>query len=84
MRYSLHVVGIRAEFYKMSTRDPTYAKLGVPSLEQRNDVAADDDLTEAMEKPDTHMTTQLKKAVATLSASNATKRDRKGGPATEK
>lgn len=56
----------------------------MPSLEQWNDVAAADDLTEPMEKLDTHITTQLMKAVATLSAGNATKRAGKGGPAKEK
>ena len=65
----------------MAARDPTYAKMILPTLQQRNDVAAADDLTEAMEKLDSHMTTQLMKAVATLSASNATKRTGKGGSA---
>lgn len=84
IRYGLRVVGLRSEFYKLAARDPTYAKLVMPSLEQRNDVVAADDLTGPMEKLDTHMTTQLMKAVATLSASNATKRAGKGGPAKEK
>lgn len=74
VRYGLRVMGLRSEFYELSARDPTYAKMVMSSLEQRNDVAAADDLTEAMEKLDSHMTTQLMKAVATLSASNATKR----------
>ena len=33
IRYGLRVVGIRAEFYKMSARDTRYAKLFMPSLE---------------------------------------------------
>ena len=81
IRYGLRVVGLRSEFYKMAARDPTYAKMILPTLQQRNEVAAADDLTEAMDKLDSHMTTQLMKAVATLSGSNATKRNGKGGPA---
>ena len=65
----------------MAARDPTYARMILPTLQQRNEVAAADDLTEAMDKLDSHMTTQLMKAVATLNASNATKRTGKGGPA---
>ena len=65
----------------MAARDRTYAKIILPALQHRNEVAATDDLTEAMDKLDSHMTTQLIKAVATLSAINATKRTGKGGPA---
>lgn len=77
-------MGLRTEFYKMVSRDPTYAKLIMPSLEQRNDVAAADDLSEPLEKLDSHMATQLMKAVANLSASNATKRAGRGSAAAEK
>ena len=83
-RYGLRVVGLRAEFYKMSAKDPTYAKLVMPTLERRNEIAAADDLQESMNKLETHLSTQLMKAVATLSASNATKRAGKGGVAGEK
>ena len=38
------------------------------------DVPASDDLIERMERLESHMATQLMKAVATLSASNSTKR----------
>lgn len=85
IRYGLRVTGLRCEFYKMAARDPVHAKLIMPSLERRNDVAAADDLQESMNKLDTHLNTQLMKAVATLAASNATKRSgngkKKGGPA---
>jgi len=81
IRYALRVTGLRCEFYKMVSKDPTYAKLIMPSLEKRNDVPAADDLVGPLEKLDTHMSTQLMKAVATLSASNATKRAGKGGAA---
>lgn len=47
-------------------------------LEQRNDHPATDDLFELLKKLDTHMNTQLMKAIATLSASNATKRAGRG------
>lgn len=79
--YGLRVTGLRVEFYRMVARDPTYAKLVMPSLEQRNELPASDDLIEPMDKLETHMSTQLMKAVATLNASNATKRSGKGGPA---
>lgn len=76
-RYGLRVVGLRSEFYKMAAEDPTYAKLVIPTLEKRTDVVASEDLVDAMAKLDSHMSTQLMKAVATLSASNATKRSGK-------
>ena len=44
-------------------------------------MAAADDLTESMDKLDSHMNTYLMKAVASMSASNATKQTGKGGPA---
>jgi len=78
--YGLRVCGLRAEFYRMAERDPVHAKLVLPTLEQRNTVAASDDLVEPMDKLDALMATQLMKAVASLSASNATKRAGKGGP----
>ena len=54
----------------------------MPTLEARADVPASDDLIEPMERLESHMATQLKKAVATLSASNAMKRaGGKGGAA---
>ena len=74
IRYGLRVVCLRSEFYKTAARDPKYAKMILPTLQQRNEVAAADDLTEAMDKLDSHMSTQLMKAVATLSVSTATKR----------
>lgn len=83
IHYGLRVVGLRSGFYKMAHRDFTHARLVLPSLEQRYDVAAADDMVEPLEKLDAHMTSQLMKAVATLSASNATKRagKKKGGAA---
>ena len=81
IRYGLRFVGLRSEFYKTAARDPTYAKMILPTLQRRNEVAAADDLTESMDNLDSHMTTHLMKAVATLGASNATKRTGKGGRA---
>lgn len=83
-RYGLVVVERRAEFYRMSARDPNYAKLVIPSLEHQNDVSTAYDLTEAMEKLDTHIITQFMKLVATLSAINAKRRAGKGDYAKEK
>lgn len=66
----------------MASKDPVYAKMVLPSLEDRSDMAASEDLVEPLETLASHMSTQLMKAVATLSASNATKRaNGKGGPA---
>lgn len=73
IRYGLRVTGLRVEFYKLVARDPTHATLVMPSLEQRNDIPAANDLVEPLEKLDVHMSTQLMKAVATLNASNTTK-----------
>lgn len=82
VRYSLRVLGLRAEFCKLASEDPTYAKLVLPALERRGDVAASDDLNKPLGNLESHMTTQLMKSMATLSASNATKLAQgRGGPA---
>jgi len=65
----------------MAARDPAHAKMIMPTLERRNEIAPADDLTETLDKLDGHMTTQLMKAVAALSASNTTKKAGKGGAA---
>ena len=84
IRYGLRVVSLRSEFYKMASKDPVYAKMVMPILEGRNDMAASEDLDEPLETLASHMSTQLMKAVATLSASNATKGAKgKGGHAGE-
>ena len=67
----------------MTSRDPTYAKLVMPSFEQRNNFTAAHDLSEALEKLHGHIATQLMKAVTTLSASIATKRAGRGVAAAE-
>jgi hypothetical protein len=51
-----------------------HARLIMPALEGRNDVSAADDLDDNLEKLDTHMASQLIKAGASLSATNAVKR----------
>lgn len=84
IRYGLRVVRFRSEFYKMAAKDPVHAELVILSRQQRNEVAASDNLTEPLEKLDSHMSTQLMKAAATLDASNAKKRSKgKGGAADE-
>ena len=68
----------------MAAKDPTYAKLVMPTLQAKGDIPAADDLVEPLEKLESHMATQMMKAVATVSASNATKRSNgKGGAAQE-
>ena len=81
VQYGLRVSSLRCEVILMVARDPTYAKLVMPSLEQRNDLSAAEDLVEQMEKLEAHMSSQLMKAVANLSARNATGRAGKGGAA---
>jgi hypothetical protein len=51
-----------------------HAKLVMYVLEGRNDFAAADNLDDALEKLDSHMATQLMKAVASLSNTNSLKR----------
>jgi hypothetical protein len=63
VRYGLRVVGLRVEVYKRSKKDPMHARLIMPALEGRNDVSAADDLDDTLEKLDTHMASQLMKAV---------------------
>lgn len=74
IRYALRVLGLRAEFYRMAATDPVHAKLILPTLERRTEVPASDDLDDPMAKMEGLMSQQLMKAVATLSASNATKK----------
>lgn len=81
VRYSLRVLGIRTQFYRMAAVDPVYAKMILPALERRAEVPASDDLDESLLKLEGHMNNQLMKAVATLSASNATRRAGGGAPA---
>lgn len=78
VRYVMRVLGLRSEFYKMAAEDPTYAKMVLPTLEKRGEVVAADDLERPLADLDSHMATQLMKAVATMYASNATKKA-KGG-----
>jgi hypothetical protein len=75
VRYGLRVVGLRVEFYKRSAKDPMHERLIMPALEGRSDIAAADDLDEALSQLDSHMASQLMKAVASLSATNAVKRN---------
>jgi hypothetical protein len=81
VRYGLRVVGLLAQVYKRSAKDPTHAKLIMPALEGRNDIAAADDLDDTLKKLDTHMASQLMKAVASLSVTNAVKRGSGDGAA---
>lgn len=84
IRYGLRIVGLFFEIYKMASRDLTYVKMVLPSLERRGDVAASEDLIEPLEKLDSDLATPLMKAIATLGASNATKRAGRGGAAHDK
>lgn len=77
VRYSLRVLGLRAEFYRMAARDPMYAKLVLQTLERRSETAMADDLDGPLATLESHLSTQMFKAVATLKASNATKRSGK-------
>lgn len=64
----------------MASRDPTYAKIFMPILDQPNDVAAADDLSQLLQKLYSHNATQPMNAVATLSADTATKSPKEGAP----
>lgn len=44
VRYSLRVVGFRAELYKLAAVDPTHEKLVLPALERRGERAAADEI----------------------------------------
>lgn len=62
----------------MASIDPTYAKFVLPSLQGRTEVACADDLFAPFDKLESHMSSQLMKAVATLATSSATKRAQGG------
>lgn len=38
IRYGLSVDGLRSEFYKMDSKDPTSAKMVLPTIEGRNEI----------------------------------------------
>ena len=68
----------------MASKNPMHAKLVLPSIERRGEVAMADDLDEVLATMESHLSSQMFKAVATLKASNATKRaGKKGGAADE-
>lgn len=71
----------------MVAKDLMYAKIFVPSLERRGETAMADNLDEHLATLESHLSSQMFKAVATLKESNATKRagnaKRKGGAAAE-
>jgi hypothetical protein len=50
VRYGLRVVGLGAEFYTRSSKDPMHARLVMPVLEGQNNTPATDDLDDVMEK----------------------------------
>ena len=84
VRYALRVLGLRTEFYKMASDDPTTAKMLLPGLERRQNLPAADDIEEALGTFESLLNTQLMKAVATLRTSNAKDRNgtvKKGGSA---
>lgn len=78
---ALGAVGLCKEFYRLAGRDPTYAKLILPALENRDEQAAADDIDKPLAELDSHMSSQLMKAIATLSARNQTKKAGSGGAA---
>jgi hypothetical protein len=81
VRYGLRVVGLRAEFYKGSAKDPMHARLVMLVLEGQNDTPATDDLDDVIKKLYMHMATQLMKTAASLHATNSVKRSGDGGAA---
>lgn len=81
VRYGLQVTGPCSDFYKLVAKNPVFAKMVLQSLEQWTEIPVAHDLVKPLEKLDMHITTQLMKAIATLSASNKTKRAGRGGAA---
>lgn len=65
VRYALRSFGMQTEFYKMAAEDPATANMIMPGLEKRGAVSAADDMEDAMEKLEGHMSTQLMKVVST-------------------
>lgn len=76
VRFALRVVELRTECYMLASNDPKKAKLMLPDLEKRTNVAGANDLQKPLQDLQGHTTGQLMKMVHTLSASNATKRAR--------
>lgn len=80
--YGLRCVGLRAEFYRLAAPEPSYDKIVIPALEKHGEQPTEDILQKPLADLDHHMTSQLMKAVAALSASNDMKKaGRSGGDA---
>lgn len=72
VRYALRALGLRTEFYKMAAEYPTTAKMKLPVLQKIRAVSDADDMEDAMEKLEVHMSTEFMKVVATLKVINTT------------
>lgn len=57
----------------MATDSPATARILLPGLDIRHDMAAADDMVEVIDTLDTHMNTQLMNTLATLNTSNSKK-----------
>lgn len=71
----------------MAAKDPMYDEHVFPLLKRRGEIVMSNDLVEQMETLETHLSSQILEAVATLKASSATRRASKvkdkGGAAEE-
>lgn len=69
---------VYVRFHSMADEDSTNAKLVLLALEKSGRMAGADDLDEPLQRLETHMMSQVMKEVATLSESNANKRENSG------
>ena len=63
----------------MAAKDPMYAKLVLPLPEHCGEMAMANDLNGPLETIESHLSSQMYKAMATLNARNETKRAGKKG-----
>lgn len=81
--FSLRVLAVRCEFYRNSVRDPVSARANQEMYEEETYLPSNAALDDRARQIDTLRETQLMKAFAALSASNAVKRAGGGGGASE-
>lgn len=75
------MTGLGSGFYTRASKDTTFARIAIRSLESCNDMDSSDDFVEPLDILTSHMSTQLLKEINNLSTINATKSAKGNGGA---
>lgn len=69
IRYTLHVLGIRTEFYKMGVKYHTYFKLVLYYFQEKTDVTCADNIVGTLKELESHMSSHFIKKFSTPESS---------------